>query len=99
MRSAHPFPAVAVVLALGCGAAQSAPTTPRSRVAQDLGCTTEATSVQEIGRVPGEEAARWQVRGCGKSAVYRCTQPVRDCWREGEVQSLADPSSEAGETR
>lgn len=85
MRSIHPFAVVAVAVFFGCGAAQTTPTTPRSRVAQDLGCTTEATSVQEIGPVPGEQAARWQVRGCGKTAVYRCTKPVRDCWRENEV--------------
>lgn len=60
-------------------------TTPRSRVAQDLGCTTDGTSVEEIGQVPGEKAARWQVTGCGRTAVYICTTPVRDCWREGDV--------------
>ena len=57
--------------------------TPRSRVAKDLGCTTEGTTVEEIGKVPGENASRWQVSGCGKTAVYLCTTPVRDCWREG----------------
>jgi|GEM_PF-3390100 len=60
-------------------------TTPRSRVARDLGCTPEATAVQEIAKIPGENAARWQVTGCGRTAVYVCTTPVRDCWREGEV--------------
>ncbi len=86
MRSAHPFAAGALILVLGCGRSQIQPTTPRSRVAEDLGCTTDATSVQEIEAIPGEQAARWQVRGCGKTATYRCTRPVRDCWREGEVQ-------------
>ena len=37
----------------------------------------------------GQKVARWQVTGCGKSAVYLCTTPVRDCWREGEVRSDA----------
>jgi hypothetical protein len=75
-----------VALAAACGGAQAQPTTPRSRVAQDLGCTTERTSVQEIARIPGEAGARWQVRGCGRTAVYVCTLPVRDCWREGEIK-------------
>ena len=80
--------ALAVLVALSACAGTQV-TTPRSRVAQDLGCTTEGTSVQEIAKVPGENAARWQVTGCGKTAVYICTTPVRDCWREGEV----DPRS------
>ena len=75
--------AVAVV---GCGASQGQPTTPRSRVAKDLGCVAEGTSVEELARIPGENAARWQVRGCGRTAVYVCTLPVRDCWREGEIK-------------
>ena len=76
--------AIGTLLALtGCAATQV--TTPRSRVAQDLGCTTESTTVEEIAKVPGENAARWQVTGCGRTAVYICTTPVRDCWREGEV--------------
>jgi hypothetical protein len=66
-----------------CATAQV--TTPRSRVAKDLGCTTEGTAVEELAKIPGENAARWQVTGCGKTAVYICTTPVRDCWREGEV--------------
>jgi len=66
-------------------------TTPRSRVAKDLGCTTEGTQVEQIAEIPGQSAARWQVTGCGRTAVYVCTTPVRDCWREGEVSS-APPS-------
>jgi hypothetical protein len=73
----------ALVVLSACAGTQV--TTPRSRVAQDLGCTTEGTSVEEIAKVPGENAARWQVTGCGRTAVYICTTPVRDCWREGEV--------------
>lgn len=84
---APPALAAAVLVALvGCGASQSPPTTPRSRVAKDLGCSTEGTSVEELARIPGENAARWQVRGCGRTAVYVCTRPVRDCWREGEIK-------------
>jgi hypothetical protein len=64
-------------------------TTPRSRVAKDLGCTTEETRVEQIAPVPGEKAARWQVTGCGRSAVYLCTTPVRECWREGAIQQGA----------
>ncbi len=60
-------------------------TTPRARVARDLGCTTEGTRVEMLEPVPGEKAARWHVSGCGRSAVYLCTTPVRDCWRAGEV--------------
>jgi len=84
MRAPPVFALVALAMA-GCGASQTTPTTPRARVAKDLGCSTEGTSVEQIAPVPGEKAARWQVRGCGKTAVYRCTTPVRDCWREGEV--------------
>jgi hypothetical protein len=79
--------ALSLLAVVGCGASQSKPTTPRSRVAKDLGCTTAGTSVQELARVPGENAARWQVRGCGRTAVYVCTLPVRDCWREGEIHA------------
>lgn len=86
MRLHMPLVSSMVALATACGGAQSPPTTPRSRVAQDLGCTTERTSVEEIARVPGEAGARWQVRGCGRTAVYVCTLPVRDCWREGEIK-------------
>lgn len=57
-------------------------TTPRSRVAKDLGCSTDETGVRELGPIPGEKAARWEVSGCGRSAIYVCTTPVRDCWRE-----------------
>jgi hypothetical protein len=65
------------LVVLACGAA----TTPRSRVAADLGCTPERT---EIWRLDGN---RWQVTGCGRTAVYLCTYPVRDCWREGAIQA------------
>ena len=81
---------VLFVTLAGCAASQA--TTPRSRVAKDLGCTTEGTTVQEIARVPDQSGARWQVRGCGKTAVYVCTLPVRDCWREGEIRP-ADPTT------
>ena len=73
-----------VVALRACAGTQA--TTPRSRVAKDLGCTTEGTAVVEIAKVPGENAARWQVTGCGRSAVYLCTTPVRECWREGEAR-------------
>ena len=85
MRLHGPLVFTIVAFAAACGGSQAQPTTPRSRVAQDLGCSTEATSVQEIARVRGEAGARWQVRGCGRKAVYVCTLPVRDCWREGEI--------------
>lgn len=73
----------AVVTLAACA---STPTsTPRARVARDLGCTPEATSVQKIEDIEGASppGARWQVSGCGQTAVYVCTTPVRDCWREG----------------
>jgi hypothetical protein len=85
MRAVPVFALVALAVVAGCGAPQTRPTTPRSRVAKDLGCSTEGTSVEQIAPVPGEKAARWHVRGCGKTAVYLCTTPVRDCWREGDV--------------
>lgn len=80
IRFALPF---TLVLLTACATTQVS--TPRSRVAKDLGCTTEGTQVEELAKVPGEKAARWQVTGCGRTAVYLCTTPVRECWREGEV--------------
>lgn len=63
--------------------------TPRARVAVDLGCTTAETHVRRIEPVEDRpNTGRWQVTGCGKTAVYLCTEPVRDCWREGEIQTL-----------
>ena len=85
MRPYWPLVVCLFGLLAACGGTHAPPTTPRSRVAKDLGCTTEGTSVQEIARIPGENGARWQVRGCGRRAVYVCTLPVRDCWREGEI--------------
>jgi hypothetical protein len=69
----------------------AASTTPRARVAKDLGCSTEATGVRQLAKVPNEKAARWEVTGCGKTAVYVCTTPVRECWREGEIQQQPPP--------
>ena len=83
---------ISAVLVSACASSMPA-TTPRSRVAQDLGCTTEGTSVEEIGPIAGEKAARWQVSGCGRTAVYICTTPVRDCWREGNVAPGAPPAA------
>ena len=71
---------LALFIALPDAACASTTTsTPRARVAQDLGCTPDRTAVQRI------DEKRWQVTGCGKTAVYLCTYPVRDCWREGEI--------------
>jgi hypothetical protein len=67
------------LLVVACSA--STVTTPRSRVAADLGCTPEQTEVMRL------EGNRWQVTGCGRTAVYLCTYPVRDCWREGAIQA------------
>ncbi len=83
---------VMLLLVVGSAVAACAPTsTPRIRVARDLGCSQEETTVQRIeaGPRPGQSLERWQVSGCGRTAVYLCTVPVRDCWREGEVQPLA----------
>jgi hypothetical protein len=68
------------LFAVACGA--SATSTPRIRVARDLGCTAENTT---IGRI---DKFRWEVTGCGLTAVYMCTYPVRDCWREGEIRRI-----------
>ena len=93
MHVIRTFIITAFVFALGACAATQA-TTPRSRVAEQMGCTTEDTSVREIGPVPGQPSARWQVTGCGRTAVYICTAPeVRDCWREGEIGP--DPQAKA----
>jgi hypothetical protein len=79
--------ALGLALALTLSAcATTQVTTPRSRVAKDLRCAPEATRVDLIAEIPGEKAGRWQVTGCGHTAVYVCTAPVRDCWREGEIQ-------------
>lgn len=69
----------------------AATSTPRIRVARDLGCTADDTRVERIeaGPSPGQRLERWRVSGCGRTAVYLCTVPVRDCWREGEPEPLA----------
>lgn len=72
-----------LVLALPLAfAACAASSTPRIRVARDLGCTADQTAVARI------DQHRWQVTGCGRTAVYACTYPVRDCWREGEIHPV-----------
>lgn len=89
MRALAPFDPAALVLGvslLASACATTQVTTPRSRVAQDLGCTPEATRVDLIAEIPGEQTGHWQVTGCGRTAVYVCTAPVRDCWREGDIQ-------------
>jgi len=84
---------VALVVGLLLAACSPAASTPRSRVASDLGCTTAGTGVRKIDDgSPGQRVARWQVTGCGRSAIYLCTTPVRDCWREGEIQATSAPS-------
>ncbi|MBX3264455.1 MAG: hypothetical protein KIS78_23120 [Labilithrix sp.] len=60
----------------------AASSTPRMRVARDLGCTAEQTTVARI------DHHKWQVTGCGRTATYVCTYPVRDCWREGEIHAV-----------
>jgi hypothetical protein len=76
---------LALPLAL-VGCAATPVSTPRSRVARDLGCSTEATAVTKLEALPGDRGARWHVSGCGRTAVYLCTAPVRDCWRQGEIE-------------
>jgi hypothetical protein len=81
----------ALALGLATAACGGATTTPRIRVARDLGCTAEQTSVQRVSE------HNWEVRGCGKVATYRCTYPVRDCWREGEIRSeVSEPQTPIG---
>jgi len=90
IRAATAAPLLAgLALAALTACASTRVTTPRSRVAQDIGCTTEGTKVEPIAPIPGEKSARWQVTGCGRTAVYVCTTPVRDCWREGDIQQEA----------
>jgi hypothetical protein len=88
-----------MIVALAAGCAATPVTTPRSRVAKDLGCTTEGTQVEQLAEIPGERAARWQVTGCGRTAVYVCTTPVRDCWREGELAPLSSSTPSPGAPR
>ena len=54
-------------------------TTPRIRVAADLGCNVDDTTIVRL------DERRWRVSGCGRTAIYLCTYPVRDCWREGDI--------------
>ncbi|WP_146654196.1 hypothetical protein [Labilithrix luteola] len=70
---------VLALASVACGASS----TPRARVASDLGCTADETAVHKLGN------GRWRVVGCGRTAVYLCTTPVRDCWREGDVHPVA----------
>jgi hypothetical protein len=83
-----------VAATTGCG---SRATTPRVRVASDLGCTAEQTGVRKLSvDSPQKGYTRWEVQGCGKLAIYVCTTPVRDCWREGQIQehrSVSPPSA------
>ncbi|MBS2014532.1 MAG: hypothetical protein JST00_16720 [Deltaproteobacteria bacterium] len=84
---------VSTILAAGL-AACGAGTTPRSRVAADLGCSAPATRVEKIADLATDRpSARWQVSGCGRTAVYVCTTPVRDCWREGSVRPETEVDS------
>lgn len=77
--------AALAALTAACGASQVS--TPRARVARDLGCTPNRTTVQRLDAPASRnvDRGRWLVSGCGQTAVYLCTYPVRDCWREGEV--------------
>lgn len=78
---------LSVLVAAPLAACASSSTTPRVRVAQDLGCTAEATGVRRLAAdAPRPGLARWEVVGCGRRAIYVCTTPVRDCWREGGIQ-------------
>lgn len=78
---------VTLVASIATLAGCAATSTPRIRVARDLGCTADHT---EIARI---DDRRWQVSGCGRTAVYLCTYPVRDCWREGEIYDAASGAS------
>lgn len=66
---------------VACGGAVVS--TPRIRVARDFGCPVEQTSFEKVEQTQ-PDYAKWRLDGCGKSAVYLCTMPVRDCWREGD---------------
>lgn len=74
------FLAFASLFATACAASS----TPRIRVARDLGCTADRTDIVRI------DENRWQVTGCGRTAVYLCTYPVRDCWREGAIHTAGE---------
>ncbi len=73
-----------LVFSLGlvaCGGAVVS--TPRIRVARDFGCPVEQTSFEKVEQTQ-PDYAKWRLDGCGKTAIYLCTMPVRDCWREGD---------------
>lgn len=93
MRALLLFSSLLVAAAsVGCGRAS----TPRVRVAHDLGCTADQTAVRKLELdSPKRGYARWAVEGCGRQATYVCTSPVRDCWREGEVHAQPVPLGEA----
>lgn len=76
--------ALLALLVTACGTTS----TPRARVAADLGCTAARTQVAKLppDQQTRTDMERWQVSGCGRSAVYLCTIPVRDCWREGQIR-------------
>jgi hypothetical protein len=84
-RAFSPVAMLSLVVLAASAAACGTTSTPRARVARDLGCTPEETTVTKLP--PDEQSRpdmeRWTVRGCGRAAVYLCTIPVRDCWREG----------------
>lgn len=89
MRGALRF--VLLLLVASPLVACAATSTPRVRVARDLGCNADETRVErvEAGPRPGQSLERWRVSGCGRTALYLCTVPVRDCWREGEPEPIA----------
>lgn len=75
---------IPILALVALGLVACAPTsTPRIRVARDLGCSADETTIDRL------DDRRWRVTGCGRTAIYLCTYPVRDCWREGEIHYLA----------
>lgn len=78
------FSSLLALASVGCGRAS----TPRIRVANDLGCSPDQTAVRKLAvDSPKRGYSRWEVTGCGRQALYVCTSRVRDCWREGDVHA------------
>jgi hypothetical protein len=62
-----------LVVALGCGATQS--DTVRTQAAQNFACPATEVQVAKL-RATDSATTIYQVDGCGRSAVYTCTESV-----------------------
>ncbi len=80
--------AVLSLLLAALAACEPFATTPRARMARELACTEERTTLRRLEpAAEGGAAARTRLRahGCGRVATYACA-PNDECWREGLVE-------------